>query len=89
MKQTEMQTQTALAHTVTPMEAAPYIPKSALTDEQQAVAERVLAGENVFLTGPAGTGKSFLFKYLLQELRHKYGPTSVAITAPTGNNHPF
>ena len=42
-------------------------------------------GENVFLTGAAGTGKSYLFRYLRQELRKAFpAPAQVATTAPTG-----
>eukprot|EP00929_Paragymnodinium_shiwhaense_P067462 TRINITY_DN33953_c0_g1_i1.p1 TRINITY_DN33953_c0_g1~~TRINITY_DN33953_c0_g1_i1.p1 ORF type:complete len:413 (-),score=88.10 TRINITY_DN33953_c0_g1_i1:25-1263(-) len=37
----------------------------------------------MFITGAAGTGKSFLVKYIVQELQ-KLHPNQVAITAPTG-----
>jgi ATP-dependent DNA helicase PIF1 len=57
---------------------------SDLTSEQRAVAADVLAGKNVFLTGAAGTGKSFLFAYLVQQLTAKHGEDTVAVTAPTG-----
>lgn len=32
----------------------------------------------------AGTGKSYLLKYLIQEMKSKYGELAVAVTAPTG-----
>jgi len=54
-----------------------------LTEEQQAAAQRALAGESLFLTGAAGTGKSFLLRYLVQELQLMH-PNAVAITASTG-----
>ena len=60
------------------------ISSATLTAEQKGVADRVLAGENVFLTGAAGTGKSYLFAYLLQELTALHGAGTVAVTAPTG-----
>ena len=63
---------------------------STLTAEQTSVARRVMAGENVFLTGPAGTGKSYLFKYLIQELKKIYDDkiSRIAVTAPTGRSPP-
>lgn len=35
-----------------------------LNDEQQKAYDAMCAGENVFLTGNAGTGKSFIIKSL-------------------------
>ena len=59
---------------------------SSLSAEQQRAAERALSGHNIFITGSAGTGKSFLLKYIVQEARKRYSdqPDSVVITAPTG-----
>jgi ATP-dependent DNA helicase PIF1 len=44
----------------------------------------VMAGRNVFFTGSAGTGKSFLLKRLVTALRDKYDTNSVFVTASTG-----
>jgi len=55
-----------------------------LTREQKEVARDILSGRNVFITGPAGTGKSFLFQYIFQELALLHGEKAVAVTAPTG-----
>jgi ATP-dependent DNA helicase PIF1 len=44
----------------------------------------VLGGGNAFLSGAAGTGKSYLSKYLIQQLMAKHGPDGVAVCAPTG-----
>jgi len=59
------------------------IEHSQLTQEQAGTAVRALAGESLFLTGAAGTGKSFLLRYIIQELVKQH-PTQVAITASTG-----
>ena len=37
-----------------------------LNPEQQQVFEKYLKGENVFVTGPGGTGKSFLIKTIVE-----------------------
>ncbi|CAI2192707.1 4478_t:CDS:2 [Funneliformis geosporum] len=58
---------------------------SPLNEEQKnvfclAVKEKV----NLFFTGAAGTGKSFLLKKLITALKSAYGEKSVAVTALTG-----
>jgi ATP-dependent DNA helicase PIF1 len=50
-----------------------------LSAQQAAVVERVKAGKNCFITGAAGTGKSFLIKEIVRALRGRH-----ALTAPTG-----
>jgi ATP-dependent exoDNAse (exonuclease V) alpha subunit len=59
----------------------------ALSGEQAAVVGRVLAGERLFITGAAGTGKSFLIASIISALAEQ-GMTEmngeVAITALTG-----
>ena len=56
-----------------------------LTADQVHAAEVAIEGRSVFLTGGAGTGKSFLLRYIISELRKKYtGEGNVAVTAPTG-----
>lgn len=53
-----------------------------LNTEQEEALERILQGDNVFLTGPGGTGKSFLIERIVEtfeEKKHK-----VAVTALTG-----
>ncbi|RYH28625.1 hypothetical protein EON65_11495 [archaeon] len=57
---------------------------SSLNEEQAAAAELVLSGNNVFVSGSAGTGKSFLLRYAIQELIKKHSEEGVAVTAPTG-----
>ena len=65
-------------------EIQPNILRCSLSAKQREVADLILSGENVFLTGPAGTGKSYLFKYVIQALKEKYKVYEVAICAPTG-----
>ena len=59
-------------------------PEGDLDEEQGRALRYVKQGHNVFLTGEAGTGKSYALRYIIQYLKHKYGGKSVAITAPTG-----
>jgi ATP-dependent DNA helicase PIF1 len=55
-----------------------------LNGEQIDASDAILEGQNTFITGSAGTGKSFLLRYLVQELREKHGNNAVAVTASTG-----
>ena len=56
-----------------------------LNEQQQHVFDLVIKEKkSIFFTGPAGTGKSFLLKKICAELKNKYGPSEVAITASTG-----
>lgn len=56
----------------------------ALSDEQRAIVDYVLNGQNVFFTGSAGTGKSVVLRLLVQELKRKHGSYCVGVTASTG-----
>lgn len=59
-----------------------YEPASNISDEQLHALDAVKSGRNVFLSGPAGVGKSFILKeicrYLQSVKRHFF------VTAPTG-----
>lgn len=63
---------------------APSVRLEQLSSEQGAAARRALAGENLFITGAAGTGKSFLLRYIIEQLQARLGVAAVAVTAPTG-----
>ena len=41
-----------------------------LTEEQQKAYDAILAGENVFLTGKAGTGKTFIIEEVLKNMEN-------------------
>jgi len=53
-----------------------------LSTKQQLFNDRVIAGDNIFLTGKAGTGKSFIVKRVIEDLT-KSGKKVIAL-APTG-----
>lgn len=52
------------------------------TDEQRACIDAVLRGESVFITGPGGTGKSYILDILYREFK-AIGKT-ITVTAMTG-----
>ena len=55
-----------------------------LTPEQKEIVDAVVQkSRSVFLTGRAGTGKSFLVGHLVDALVAKHGPDAVFATAPT------
>lgn len=53
-----------------------------LSTEQKAVFAAVMGGNNVFITGSAGTGKSLLLKYIRKGLKRRH--RKYQVTAPTG-----
>ena len=54
-----------------------------LNPEQQLAYDTILGGKSCFITGPGGTGKSFLLQRIERDYRAKTG-RKVAITAMTG-----
>ena len=54
-----------------------------LNPEQRAAFDAVLAGRSIFLTGPGGTGKSFLLQTIYSSYKGRTGKV-MAITALTG-----
>ena len=55
-----------------------------LNPQQQRAVSLAIAGENIFLTGGAGTGKSYTLNHVIQALKETHGPNSVFVTATTG-----
>jgi len=66
-----------------PKEHSPNLGR--LSDEQTEVLTAVIdRGESVFLTGNAGTGKTFLLRVIIHELQMKLKRKTVVVTASTG-----
>jgi ATP-dependent DNA helicase PIF1 len=55
-----------------------------LDGDQREAVRRALVGENLFLTGGPGVGKSHTLRVIVDALRCMYGTTAVHVTAPTG-----
>jgi len=55
-----------------------------LTSDQERAVDAVKAGHNIFLTGSAGTGKSYVLKHLIAALKRRHGNKAVHVTASTG-----
>lgn len=53
------------------------------TEDQRAAYETLLSGNNIFLTGEGGTGKSYLIKTFIRQKREQEGK-NVLVCAPTG-----
>lgn len=77
----------AVGGTSKPIPRPAQISANSLTDEQKRAANLLLKSNrssektNGFITGSAGTGKSYVLKYLVQELRKT---AQVGVCAPTG-----
>jgi ATP-dependent DNA helicase PIF1 len=55
--------------------------KMDLTLGQQKAIDLILAGQSIFLTGPSGTGKSFIISYITEKLGYK---KKIAVCSTTG-----
>ncbi|KAF5573264.1 5'-3' DNA helicase [Fusarium pseudoanthophilum] len=67
---------------MTPPDDQSVDPEPTLSAEQQVVLDTILRGGNVFITGSAGCGKSFLLRAAIDKL--KAMGKQVAVCAPTG-----
>ena len=54
------------------------------TDQQKQIIHAIHGHKSVFITGSAGTGKTFLLKHIIKLLRKQYRPSQVFVTASTG-----
>jgi Cdc6-like AAA superfamily ATPase len=62
-----------------------YVDESSLLPSQRAAVELVDSGENILLTGEAGTGKSYVVHVLVQRLRRRHWRAGeVVVSASTG-----
>jgi ATP-dependent DNA helicase PIF1 len=70
--------------TVEPIVATGAIGIVDLNEEQKAAFDAVVSGDSVFITGPGGTGKSFLLQTLYANYKSYSGGKRMCITAMTG-----
>ena len=63
-----------------PVRSLKVLNSNNLTDEQYKVLSAVMHGQNLFFTGSAGTGKSYLLKFIISRLP----PDTTFVTASTG-----
>jgi ATP-dependent DNA helicase PIF1 len=61
----------------------PLPEETSLSEDQAFALEKILSGENCYVYGPGGTGKSVLLKTAVKKLREEMYKT-VAVTATTG-----
>jgi ATP-dependent DNA helicase PIF1 len=69
---------------VEPIENTGAIGISELNTEQRAAFDAVISGESIFITGPGGTGKSFLLQTLYANYKGYSGGKKLYVTAMTG-----
>lgn len=65
-------------------QTSPEKPRIQLSPEQKYILDAALDGKSFFFTGCAGTGKSFLLREIVRELRKRYHKNRIYVTAPTG-----
>ena len=53
-----------------------------LNEKQRSILETILHGKNAFITGFAGSGKSYLIEHIYKTLKEKN--KNIALTAMTG-----
>jgi len=70
--------------TVEPIVATGAIGIVDLNEEQKAAFDAVISGDSIFITGPGGTGKSFLLQTLYANYKSYSGGKRMCITAMTG-----
>ena len=54
-----------------------------LNNKQRLAAEQTKNGENILITGPAGTGKSYTIKFIIELLKNDN--KKIGLTATTGD----
>lgn len=62
----------------------PKRPRIQWTDEQKKALDAVCDRKSVFITGSAGTGKTFLLQHIIKKIKKLHGRSKVYVTAPTG-----
>ena len=67
-----------------PIERTESVSVMALNLEQKSAFDAVISGDSIFLTGPGGTGKSFLLQTIYENYKEYSGGKKISVTAMTG-----
>ena len=60
-------------------------PVEPLSREQQTVLDLAMNGRSLFITGEAGTGKSFLLRRIIEKMKATHAADTIYVTASTGS----
>jgi ATP-dependent DNA helicase PIF1 len=67
-----------------PIERTESVGPAGLTVEQKSAFDAVISGDSIFITGPGGTGKSFLLQTIYENYKESSGGKKISVTAMTG-----
>lgn len=81
---TKEEAETYCSTPVEPIEVPPPSGLAELNAEQRIAFDSIVSGSSIFITGPGGTGKSFLLQTVYANYKGYSGGKKICITAMTG-----